>query len=211
MALPKIEPTTTIGGTDHLVKRGPEILYAKPGPNDNVADVAARDMPKELRERYWIGQAADAGIDEKTRTKFEVSFPRQIERTELGRNRNKPGDGFRYVFRSGTAGSGGRAEWFEVTEVFEGVNAKDVEAFMRLENGGRGYPGFDPEEFLEGLNLGMPTRAAQRRAADKVIAAVDGKFMNSSYEGLWRGVRIRHADRGPTRVVRDLPAEPSTD
>ena len=174
------------GETHHLVRRGPEILYAKPSPNDNVADVAARDLPKELRERYWIGKAADAGIDAKTSTKFEVSVPWQIERADLGRNRNEPGDGFRYVFRSGTAGTGGRAEWFEVTEVFEGVDAKHVEAFMRLENGGRGYPGFDPRGFLGGLHVGMPTRAAQRRAADKVIAAVAGKLARSSYAGLWR-------------------------
>ena len=166
--------------------RCPEILYAKPSPNDNLADVAVRDLPKELRERYWIGQAADASTDAKTRPRFEVAIPWQIERAEFGRNRNEPGDGFRYVFRQGTEGTGGRAEWFEVTEVFEGVDAKDVEAFMRLANGGRGYPGFDSEGFLGGLNLGMPTRAAQRRAADTVIAAVERKLTRASYEGLWR-------------------------
>ena len=174
------------GETDDLVGRGPEILYAKPSPKHKVADVPACELPKELRERYWIDQAADAGSDAKTSTKFEVSFPRQIERAELGRNRNEPGDGFRYVFRSGTTGTGGRTEWFEVTEVFEGVDAKDIEAFMRVENGGRGYPGFDPRGFLRGLHMGMPTRAAQRRAADKVIAAVADKLVRPSYAGLFR-------------------------
>ena len=81
---------------------------------------------------------------------------------------------------------GGRAEWFEVTEVFEGVEAKDVEAFMRLKHGGKGYPGFDPARFVRELNFGIPRRAAQRRAADKVLAAVEKKLAKSSYEGLWR-------------------------
>ena len=161
-----------------------EILYAKPGSTDNVAK---RDLTKEGRERYWIRQAADLGIAaKKTWASFEIAMPRTIERAELGRNRNEPGDGFRYVFRSGTEGTGGRTEWFEVTEVFEGVEAKDIEAFMRLENGGEGYPGFDPVEFARGLNFGMPSRAAQRRAADKVIAAVERKLARSSYESLWR-------------------------
>ena len=176
---PKMETTPT-----NEVRTGLEILYAKPGSTDNVA---TRDLTKEARERYWIRQAADLGIAaERTWTSFEVTLPRMIERAELGRNRNEPGDGFRYVFRSGTKGTGGWAEWFEVTEVFEGAEAKDIEAFMRLENGGQGYPGFDPVEFAKGLNFGMPSRAAQRRAADKVIAAVEEKLGRSSYESLWR-------------------------
>ena len=73
-----------------------------------------------------------------------------------------------------------------MTEVFEGVEAKDIEAFMRIENGGEGYSGFDPVEFARGLNFGMPSRAAQRRAAEKVIAAVEGKLAKSSYDSLWR-------------------------
>ena len=165
------------------VRTGLEILYAKPGSTD---DVATRDLTKEARERYWIGQAADLGIAAERTWGFEITLPWMIERAELGRNRNEPGDGFRYVFRSGTKGAGGRAEWFEVTEVFEGAEAKDIEAFMRLENDGQGYPGFDPVEFVKGLNFGMPSRASQRRAADKVIAAVEGKLGRSSYESLWR-------------------------
>ena len=184
--------------------RGPEILYAKPDPKDNLADVAPRDLTGELRERYWIRKAADAGIGGKTWAVFEFRMPRSIERAELGRNRNEPGDGFRYVFRSGTDGTGGRAEWFEVTEVFEGVKAKDINAFMRLENGGDGYPGFDPRRFVRGLDLGMPRRAAQRRAADQVIEAVERKLAKSSYGGLWR-------THGYGTLIVGLPAWFATD
>ena len=145
---------------------------------------AHRHLQHITIHRYW----ANVGI--------AIQWP--IERAELGRNRNEPGDGFRYVFRSGTGGTGGRAEWFEVTEVFEGVEAKDIEAFMRLENGGEGYPDFDPQRFLRGLNLGMPRRAAQRRAADKVIAAGERKLAKSSYEGLWR-------PHGYGTLIVDLP------
>ena len=61
-----------------------------------------------------------------------------------------------------------RAEWFEVTEVFEGVEAKDVEAFMRVNNGGTAGFEFDPDRFVTGgwrwahragrRNEGLPTR-----------------------------------------------------
>ena len=167
-------------------KTGLEILYVRRGTKDSAADVAERDLVAELRERYWIRQAEDAGIEPRTWATFGVSIQWRIERYELGRNRNEPGDGFRYVFRSGTGGTGGRAEWFEVTEVFEGVEAKDVNAFMRIENGGKAGFDFDPDRFVRGLDMGMPCRAAQRRAADKVIAAVEKKLSKASYEGIWR-------------------------
>ena len=104
-------------------------------------------------------------------------------------NRNEPGDGFRYVmYRGGTSGMESRAEWFEVTEVFEGVEAKDVEAFMRVNNGGTAGFEFDPDRFVTGLEMGTPGRAAQRRAADKVIV-----------------------DRRSPPVVRDNPGGPAED
>lgn len=167
-------------------RAGLELLYLKPGPKDDLTDVAGRDLTGELRERYWIKAAEDAGIDRKSWVSFAISMPWRMERHELGRNRNEPGDGFRYVFRSGSAGTGGRVEWFEVTEVFEGVEARDIEAFMRLENGGEAGFDFDPGAFLNGLNLGIPSRASQRRAADKVVDAVERKLNKAAYEGMWR-------------------------
>ena len=165
---------------------GLEILYARPGSRDRLEDVEERDLTGELRERYWIRQAGEAGLEAKSWTNMEMTVPWSIERSELGRNRNEPGDGFRYVFRSGTGGTGGRVEWFEVTEVFVDVKARDIESFMRLENGMVTRAGFDPEGFVRGLNLGIPRRTAQRRAADKVIRAVERKMAKSSYQRMWR-------------------------
>ena len=161
-----------------------EILYATPDPKEEILDVGKRDLPSELRERYWIEQGEEAGVDKRTWTGFGIVIGWKFERHELGRRRNEPGDGFRYVFRAGTAEAGGRAEWFEVTEVFEGVKARDVEAFMRCRNGIATRQGFDSDTFLDGLDLGTPSRAAQRRAADKVIAAVGKKLGKGSYRDM---------------------------
>ncbi len=62
---------------------------------------------------------------------------------------------------------GSRTEWFEVTEVFEGVEAKEIEAFMRVKNGGTAGFDFDPDGFVRGLEIGTPGRATQRRAASQ--------------------------------------------
>ena len=62
---------------------------------------------------------------------------------------------------------GSRSEWFEVTEVFEGVEAKEIEAFMRVKNGGTAGFDFDPDGFVRGLEIGTPGRAPQRRAASQ--------------------------------------------
>ncbi len=160
-----------------------EILYATPDPKDDMSGVGNRDLPAELRERYWIEQGKDAGTS-RSWADVGVVIPWQIERHELGRSRNEPGDGFRYVVRAGTAGVGGRAEWFEVTEVFEGVKARDIEAFMRIRNGIATRQTFDPGAFLNGLDLGTPGRAAQRRAADSVIQAVGKKLAKGSYRDM---------------------------
>ena len=171
---------------DPRAKTGLEIIYARDRVNDDLTGVAKRVLTKELRERNWIGQAEDVGIRPRTWASVGISMPMRIERHQLGRNRNEPGDGFRYVFRSGTAGTGGRAEWFEVIEVFEGVEAKDVEAFMRIDNGGEAGFDFDADKFVRGLDMGTPCRAAQQRAADKVIAEVGRKMNKGSYEGMWQ-------------------------
>ena len=170
--------------TEGLARVGLEILYARPGPKDRFAVEAARDLPKELRERYWIREASDSGVGAKSWANIEMKLKWPMERIDLGKDRNDPGDGFRYVFRSGTGGTDGRVEWFEVTEVFEGVEAQAIESFMRLENGGATSSGFDRQSFLTALDMGIPRRAAQRRAADKVLVAIERKLAKSSYEGM---------------------------
>ena len=170
--------------TSASVKVGLEVLYAKPSPEDRMGDVAPRNLDAELRERYWIRQGQDVGVQRGrswTHIGFGMRWP--IEREELGRTRDEPGDGFRYVFR-GDAATDGRAEWFEVTEVFEGVNAKDIKAFMRAENGLGAGTGFDRDKFLSELDLAIPSRAAQRRAADSVIDKVGRKLELPSYRDL---------------------------
>ena len=163
---------------------GLEILCVKPEPKEDRQDITDRDLAGELRERYWIEKAADAGMESNTWVSVGAGLRYKIERHELGRTRNEPGDGFRYVSWTGTSGTGERAEWFEVTEVFEGVEAKEIEAFMRIENGAEAGFEFDTERFLSGLDLCIPRRAAQRRAADKVIAAVERKLNKASYESM---------------------------
>lgn len=167
-------------------REGLDILYLKPGPKVRLTDVKKRDLTSELRERYWIQAAQNEGIDRKSWMGFATTMSWHIERHELGRNRNEPGDGFRYVFRTGSSGTEGRTEWFEVTEVFECVEAKEIEAFMRIENRGAAGFDFDPGVFVNGLNMGIPSRASQQRAADKVIDAIEGKLNKPSYKGMWR-------------------------
>lgn len=171
-------------GINSGAKSGLGILYVKPNTGDSTTEVSKRDLDSELREQYWIQQAKDAANKSSSCGNFEATMQCRIERRELGRNRNQPGDGFRYVYHCGTHRTGGRAEWFEVAEIFEGVEPKDVKAFIRVNNGGEGN--FERDTFLKGLDMGTPCRAAQRRAADKVIAKVEEKMNKPSYEGLWR-------------------------
>ena len=167
-------------------RAGLGILYATPDAKDDMSNVEKRDLTAELRERYWIKLGKDAGIGKASWGTVSANFEWKIERNELGRSRNEPGDGFRYAVWAGSNGIGTRAEWFEVTEVFEGVEARDVEAFMRLQNGMDSQQGFDSEAFLNALNLGAPGRAAQRRAADGVMNAVAKKMTKESYRDMTR-------------------------
>ena len=86
-------------------KAGLEILFARRESGDGFDRTPERDVPSELRERYWIRGAEDAG-GRKSLWRVAVSMPRWIERQELGRDRNQPGDGFRYVYRRATDGTG---------------------------------------------------------------------------------------------------------
>ena len=61
-----------------------------------------------------------------------------------------PGDRSRYVFRSGTSAMGGPTEWFEITEVLKGVEAKDIQASLRVENGGNVGSQFDRKGLRSG-------------------------------------------------------------
>ena len=120
-------------------RAGLGILYAKPDARDDMPNVGMRDLTAELRERYWIARGKDAGIGRATWGTVSSNLEWKIERQELGRSRNKPGDGFRHAVWVGSGGIDARTEWFEVTKVFAGVEARDVEAFMRIQNGYRPF------------------------------------------------------------------------
>ena len=201
------EPETNGRQEEARARTGLEIVYATREAGDRRANIAQRDVPGELRERYWIRKAGDAGTESGTWT-VGISMPLWIERHELGRNRNEPGDGFRYLYRRGTDGRGSRAEWFEVTEVFEGVEAKEIEAFMRINNGGTAGFEFDPDGFVRGLDMSTPGRAAQLRAADKVIAAVEKKVNKASYEGMWKSHGYGTLVVGLPLWFATIPADP---
>ena len=178
--------------TAHAEKRtGLGILFAKPDPKENRKNISIvdRNLTKELRERYWIEEVSKTRSLSNTYAwrSTEISSSYNIERHELGRNRNEPGDGFRYkIVWTGTSRSREQAEWFEVTEVFKGIKpqAKEIEEFMRIENGMVTNSGVNTDKFLSGLDLYIPCRAAQRRAADKVIEVVDKKLKKRSYKDM---------------------------
>lgn len=188
---------TERGDTKARVRTVLEILFATREAGDGLDHVPVRDLPGVLRERYWIKLAQDVGRRRKP-WPFEARMLWRIERRELGRNRHQPGDDFHYVYHVGTGGAGDVVEWFEVTEVFEGVEPKYLKAFMRVNNGGTAGFAFDPDSFIRGLNMGTPCRAAQRRAADKVVNAVEKKMNKPSYRDMWR-------EHGYATLVVGLP------
>ena len=95
-----------------------------------------------------------------------------------------------------------------MTEVFEGVEARDVEAFMRLQNGMDSRQCFDPEAFLDSLDLGAPGRAAQRRAADGVMAAVGKKMEKESDQEMRRTYGYGTLIVGVPLWIANFPANP---
>ena len=182
------------------------ILYAVPDAKDDMSSVGKCDLTAELRERYWISREKDAGTGIATWGRVGANFEWRIERNELGRSRN---DVAASAMRFGPARTASaRTEWFEVTEVFEGVEARDVEAFMRLQNGMDSRQCFDPEAFLDSLDLGAPGRAAQRRAADGVMAAVGKKMEKESDQEMRRTYGYGTLIVGVPLWIANFPANP---
>ena len=84
-------PMLSEQSTEDRPNRGPatvglEILYAKLRPEDPLGDVARRNLDGELRERYWIRQAQDAGIRKgKSWTDIGFSVPWSTSKSLLSR------------------------------------------------------------------------------------------------------------------------------
>ena len=143
--------------------------------------VRERDRTKRLREVYWARRAEShvrpmrsAGVQLKWR----------CDRGDIDRRSDDPGDGFSYLATISTQGMEVGFEWFEVTEVFTTVPPQRVEAAMQAWNGLAGRQTGALEDLLEDLDRGRPSRAAQRRAADCVIAQVKKKLAKNSYAEL---------------------------
>ncbi len=144
--------------------------------------IPERDKIKRLREAYWIKQA-EAHV--RTTNFFGLDLKWECDRGDIGRRSDDPGDGFAYLATASSEGMEIGFEWFEVTEVFTTAPPEQVKAAMQAWNGLSGKEPGELEGLLADLDRGRPTRAAQRRAADCVIAQVRKKLAKSSYNELF--------------------------
>ena len=160
---------------------GLSVLYAREAAKElEWVAIPDRDRTGRLREVYWARR-----VESKLRRKSFVSMHLswRADRGEMGRRANDPGDGFVYLVDL-TPPVDGRFEWLEVTEVFTTVPASRIEGAMRAWNGIPDREPVDFDEFRKGLARGRPSRVAQRRAADRVIAQIERKLAMASYREL---------------------------
>ena len=162
---------------------GLNILYATEATEEpEWTTIRERDRTKRLREVYW-SRRAESHVNP---TRFiGAQFKWQCDRGDIDRRSDDPGDGFAYLATVSVEGMELGFEWFEVTEVFTTVPPERVEAAMQAWNGLSGRQPGELEAFLADLDRGRPSRAAQRRAADSVIAQVGKKLAKSSYDELF--------------------------
>ena len=171
-------------GTHHRRERlmtGLSVLYAKEAAEEREwAVIPDRDRTGRLREVYW---ARRAELKSGRKSFASVNLKCRADRTEIGRRRDDPGDGFIYLVEM-TPRVEDRFEWLEVTEVFTTVPALRIEGAMRAWNGIADKQSVDFDEFRKGLRRGRPSRMEQRRAADQVIAQIERKLAKTSYHEL---------------------------
>lgn len=171
----------------------PEILHVRGEDKDpNLQDVPHRDIPKYLREQYWIGQWGPT-----SRWKLDLGGGtwRQLRLADLNRKLDDPGDAF---FELGLGTSRYLVSlriWVEVTEVFLPEHAPMVNRFVREHNGLRGKGKIDATEFLNSLEFGLPDSCLQREMADKVIEAIEKKAKKGRDEGSYKSL-VRDYGRG---------------
>ena len=160
---------------------GLSVLYAKEAAGEREwAEIPGRDRPGRLREVYW---ARRAELKSGRKSFVSMNLNWRPDRTEMGRRRDDPGDGFIFLVDV-TPRVEDRFEWLEVTEVFTTVPAARIQGAMRAWNGiGDKHP-VDFDEFRKSLRRGRPSRMEQRRAADQVIAQIERKLAKTSYHEL---------------------------
>ena len=162
-------------------KMGLRVLFLRRDYMDRSERIKPRFLDNELRARYWILTAIRA-ISRRSGINAGLSVPVPV--STIGRSRSSPGDYFRYVLRTDSSGMESRVQWFEATEEFQGVEPKHVKEFMLIKNKVWEARNFDCDGFLKGLPMGIPSRSAQRRAADAVMDRVDKKLAKTSYNGM---------------------------
>lgn len=160
------------------------VLYAKEAVGQRGwAGVPDREKTGRLREVYWAQRAAK---ELRTGAKPFISSTLNwtADRAEIGRRRDEAGDEFVHLIETTSRRTEHRFEWLEVTEVFTAVSAFRIEGAMRAWNDIADRNPVDFDEFREGLRKGRPSRMEQRKAADAVIDAINGKLTRTSYRDL---------------------------
>lgn len=172
----------------------PKILRVHGEVNDpNLQDVPHRDIPKYLREQYWIKQW---GPTNRWELGFlNVSCEKQLRLADLNRKLDDPGDAFFALGLVTLRSCVSLRIWVEVTEVFLPEHAPKVNRFIREYNGLRGKGDIDAAEFLNSLKLGRPDFCMQREMVDKVIEAIEKKAEKGREEGSYKSL-VRDYGRG---------------
>ena len=169
------------GTSQGRLMTGLSVLYAKEAANERDWKATPdRERTGRLREVYWARRA-----ESRTRRHsfMDITLNWRPERTDVGRRRDDPGDGFN-LYLVDMMRNEDRFEWLEVTEVFTTVPASQIESAMRAWNGIPGKRPVDFDTFRDALPRALPSRNEQRKAADKAIAQVERKLSKSSYEEL---------------------------
>ena len=135
---------------------GLSVLYAREAAEQREwAAIPDRDRTGRLREVYWACRAESKS----GRKQFlSLKLKWRVDRTQIGRRRDEPGDGFIHLVDMTSRRAEDRFEWLEVTEVFTTVPASRIEGAMRARNDIPDKHPVDFDEFRKGLRRGRPSR-----------------------------------------------------
>ena len=194
----------------------PDILRVCGEERDpNLQDVPPRNIPKYLREQYWIKQWSPT--NRWPHQGISVDGWTELRLADLDRKLDDPGDAFFDLYLCNLRSTVHVRTWVEVTEVFLPEHGLKVNRFVREYNGLRGKGKIDPTEFLQSLNLGPPDAHLQREMADRVICAIKDKAQKGREGGSYQSL-VRDYGRGMLIVGLPLffatypsdPTDPST-
>ena len=153
------------------------ILYAPPPANE---ELNSRNINR-IGETYWIKSATKRKPGHRTwEVGLSITYP--LNHSDVGVSGGDPVDGFFYRIDYDLTGVASRQEWYEVTEVFPADNPLDIQDFMRWRNGiPPRQEEFDPDEFLDGIDHGLPSPDEQRAFADEVLLKAERKLRRKPY------------------------------